>query len=537
MRSIAFILFGSLLLAAISALAEKPALVVFISVDQLRGDMPYTYRDRFGEGGFRRFMDHGTSYTNAHFGHLTTYTASGHATLSTGGNPREHGLVGNYWIDPSTGESIYCVGDKNSPLLGDPSKSGRSPMNLMVETIGDALIDATGGKARVFSIAHKDRSAILMGGHKGKAFWYDSGTGRYVTTTYYYDQYPKWVAQWNKEDPADRYLDATWNLLQDRSTYRYRDQDEREVELTHPRLGETFPHSLEGLQGGALYETLGTTPFGDEMTVSLAKEAILAEKLGQGEVTDFFALGLSATDYIGHAFGPYSLEAEDNILRIDALLADFFAFLDTEIGLDNILLVLSADHGVDGNPPEHPSQQLDYKQMLEVARGVMKDQFGAGEDAIRGFSVPSIYFSPELIAARPNDIAAMESAVAEAVLTVPGVAHAVPRHLLASGNLDETELMGRVLRSFHPERTGNIMIVHKPYHRIYSGRLSYTATHGTPYDYDTHVPVMFAGPGVSNVETGREVGPESIAATLAALLDIDPPAGATGPVLKEVVGE
>ena len=240
MRSSAFIVFSSMFLAAISARAEKPTLVVFISIDQLRGDMPQTYKDRFVEGGIRRFFEDGAVYTNAHFGHTTTYTASGHATLSTGGNPREHGLIGNQWIDASTGESIYCVQDTDHKILGKRStrtSAGTSPKNMLVETIGDVLIGATDGKSKVFSVSRKDRSAILMGGHKGKAFWYDGDTGGVVTSTYYYDEYPKWVAEWNDAKFADRYEGASWNLLRERSSYVYRDRDEREVELTHPQIG------------------------------------------------------------------------------------------------------------------------------------------------------------------------------------------------------------------------------------------------------------------------------------------------------------
>ncbi|MCH8205199.1 MAG: alkaline phosphatase family protein [Candidatus Hydrogenedentes bacterium] len=539
MRTLAVLIFGSMLLAAISAPAEKPALVVFISVDQLRGDMPHTYRDRFVEGGLRRFFDEGAVYSNAHFGHTTTYTASGHATLATGGNPREHGLVGNSWIDPATGKTVYCVQDTGHTLLGKRStreSAGTSPKNLLVETIGDVLIDATEGRARVFSVSRKDRSAILMGGHKGKAFWYDGETGGIVTSTYYYDKYPKWVAKWNDAKHADRYKGAVWDLLRDRSSYIYRDQDEREVELTHPQLGETFPHSLEGLEGRELYSTLTVMPFADELTADFAKEIMLNEKLGQSGVTDMLMLGLSATDGIGHVFGPYSLEAEDNILRLDALLADFFAFLDEQVGLDKTILVLSSDHGVDGNPPGQWMGQLNPVTAVETARAALKARYGDDREYVHRLVSPYIYFTPALLKERAGDIAEMEDHAAEALLDVDGVAYAIPRHKILAGDLDDSPLMQRVARSFHPELSGNVFVIPHKFYRIYT-TLRYTATHGTPYDYDTHVPVMFAGPGVSNVETGREVGPESIAATLAALLDIDPPAGATGPVLKEVIGE
>ncbi len=540
MRTIAFaLLFSALLLAAASALAEKPALVVFVSVDQLRGDMPYTYRDRFVEGGFRRFFEEGTVYSNAHFVHATTYTACGHATLSTGCNPREHGVIGNSWLDPATGRTIYCVQDTGHTLLGKQSANeyaGRSPKNLLAETIGDALVDAMAGKARVFSVSRKDRTAILMGGQKGKAFWYDGETGGVVTSTYYYDEYPEWVAEWNDAKHADRYLDKSWNLLRDRSSYIYRDQDERDVELTHPQIGETFPHSLEGLRGRALYGALTVMPFADELTADFAKEAVLHEKLGQGGETDMLMLGLSATDGVGHVFGPYSLEAEDNILRLDVLLADFFAFVDEEVGLDKTILVLSSDHGVDGNPPGQRMGQLDPGTAVETARAALKARYGDDREYVhRRLATPYIYFRAELLQDHAEDIAEMEDLVAEALLDVDGVAFAIPRHKILAGDLDDSPLMQRIARSFHAELSGNVFVVQEEFYRIYT-TLRYTATHGSPYSYDTHVPVMFAGPGISKAESDREVGPESIAATLAALLKIEPPSHATGPVLKEVAG-
>jgi len=342
--------------------------------------------------------------------------------------------------------------------------------------------------------------------------------------------------EWNEAKPADGYEDKVWGLLRDRATYIYRDQDEREAELTHPLIGETFPHSLDGLSGKTLYDVLNVMPFSDELTTDFAKEIVLNEGLGKGSATDMLMLGLSATDGIGHAFGPYSLEAEDNILRVDALLADFFAFLDEHIGLDKTLLILSSDHGVDGNPEGQYMGQLDPVDAVMAARKALKARYGDDREYVHRLVTPYVYFTPELLRDRPGDIAEMEDYVAEVLLEVEGVAHAIPRHKILAGDLDHSPLMKRVARSFHSELSGNVFVIQDKFYRIYS-TVRFTATHGSPYAYDTHVPVMFAGPGVSKVQTDREIGPESIAATIAALLGIDPPSGATGPVLEEVVGE
>ena len=539
MRKLNCLLVVLFLAIPLVAMAEKPALVVLISVDQLRGDMPQEYRDRFVEGGFRRFFDAGVVYPNAHFGHTTTYTASGHATLATGGNPREHGLIGNSWIDAATGDTVYCVQDTEHTLLGANTSrtSGTSPKNMLSPTIGDALIDATDGEARVFSVSRKDRSAILMGGHKGKAYWFDGVSGRYITSTYYHDEYPAWITRWNDAKPADAYAGGAWTLLRDRATYTYRDQDEREAELTHPVIGETFPHSFEGLEGRSLYGVLNVTPFSDSLTVDIAQTLIREHKLGRGSATDFLAVGLSATDGVGHAFGPYSLEAEDNVLRVDLLLSEFFEFLEEWIGMDKVVVALSADHGVDGNPPGQEMGIMNSTQTLEAAKAAVKNKYGADADYVGRFSTPYVYFTPEALALPAEKQAEVEAVIARALRKVDGVAYAISKHQIVTNDLDGSPVMQRVRRSFHPDLSGSVFVIQDEYHRIASGRVPYTATHGTPYGYDTHVPVMFLGPGIPNATVDRAVGPESIAATLAALLGIEAPSGATGPVLSEVTGE
>lgn len=522
-----------------AAHAEDPALVVVISVDQLRGDLPLMYEERLGEDGFRRFLDRGTAYTNAHYGHTTTYTGSGHATLSTGGNPREHGIIGNDWIDPESGDTVYCVEDQGQKLLGTRTSphDGTSPRNLLAETIGDVLIASTEGKAKVVSVSRKDRSAILLGGKKGKAFWYDSGSGQFITSDYYYTAYPRWAERWNEAGHADAYGDKVWDLL--RPASEYVQTDDRAIEVGYPLFGTTLPYSLKELSERQLYGALSVTPFADELVVSFAKAAVENEQLGLRGVTDMLMVGLSATDSIGHQWGPYSREQEDNLLRVDALLQEFFAYLDERFGRENVLLVLSADHGVDGYPPGvERIGQLNPLDLVNTAKDVLKAEYGDTREYVQRFSVPYIYFTPALREERPEDIAAMESKVAKALRTMDGVAYAIPAHKIAAGELDhENPIMERVYRSYHPKLSGNVLVIQDAYYHIYSGSPRYTATHGTPYSYDTHVPVWFYGPGIAAQRIDRAVGPESLAPTVAALLDIPIPAQATGPVLEDVAGK
>jgi len=526
----------ALLGVASSAWAEKPALVVYLVVDQLRGDMPLAYKDRFGEDGLRRFLDHGTLYTNAHYRHAVTLTGAGHATLCTGGSPREHGVIGNDWTDPATGKNVYCAQDTAHKLLGAQTteNAGTSPKNLQVPTLAEALIDASGGQSRVFGVSGKDRGAILMAGAKGKAFWFSNETGGFVTSDYYYAEYPAWVAAFNTPAPADRYLGKSWDLI--RPIAEYKNPDERPTELTNPIIGGVFPHSFEGLDARKLYSVLSTTPFSDELTLDFARAIVENENLGRGPATDLLTVSLSATDIIGHQFGPESREHEDQILRLDAQLAAFFAFLDEKIGAGNYVTALSADHGVDGNPNEKPTGQTNPVDIVAAAKNALKGKYGDTEEYVQVFSASYIYFTPALLESRPADIAAMEDLAAEAVRSVPGVAYAIPAHKIAAGQLDpENRLMDKVARSYHPGRSGNVFVVQEAYHRFFARTPTMSATHGSPYSYDTHVPVYFVGPGIPAQTIDDRVGPENIVPTLATMLGVPIPSGAKEAPLTAVL--
>ena len=330
-------------------------LVVQITVDQLRGDLPMRYRDRLGEGGFRYLLEQGVHYSNAHYRHANTETAVGHATLVTGADPSAHGIVGNDWIDPVSGAFVYNTEDDRHHLVGKERKAhqGVSPRNLLASTIGDELVLSNGGRSRVFSVSGKDRGAILPGGHAGKAFWYSKSSGQFVTSSYYYDAYPGWVEAWNGAAPAEAYRGRSWELLREKSTYQAADRDDRAYEAAALGMGRVFPHAY----GDDKYLTLrlGITPPVDELTLDFVKTLIREEGLGQRGATDFLAVSFSATDYVGHLFGPSSLESEDMILRVDRTLAELFQAIDQAVGLENSLIVLSADHG-GPDAPERASE-------------------------------------------------------------------------------------------------------------------------------------------------------------------------------------
>ncbi|MAZ88330.1 MAG: alkaline phosphatase, partial [Cellvibrionaceae bacterium] len=315
--------------------------MVQITVDQLRGDMPASVRERLPEGGLRYLFEQGIHYQNAHYRHANTETAVGHATLFTGALPAQHGIVGNDWIDQATQAFVYNTEDDAHFILGNTPKphQGVSPKNLLVPTIGDQLVSA--GLGRVFSVSGKDRGAILPGGHQGKAFWYSKSSGQFVTSSYYYQSYPQWVEGWNQKLLSDHFRGNQWALSREGRDYRKLTEDDRAFEADLLGFGRTFPHNY----GDSKYVPLlvGLSPPIDEITIDFALTMMDNESIGLATGTDMLAISLSATDYVGHLYGSGSLEAEDNLFRLDRQLAKLFTFIDERVGLENTLIVLSAD--------------------------------------------------------------------------------------------------------------------------------------------------------------------------------------------------
>jgi len=463
---------------------EKPKLILQITIDQMRGDFPMRYKDRLEEGGFRYLMEKGTHYINTHFQHADTETPIGHAALFTGTYPAYNGIVAGNWFDMDKGKVIYNCEDDRYPMIGKkPAKGkGRAPTNLLSSTIGDELVISNNSQSRVFSVSIKDRGAILPGGHTGKAFWYSKSDGSFASSTYYYKKYPGWVKKWNAKKLADKYKETSWELLHDVSTYVFGKDDDRPFEVDMFGLGTTFPHPVKG-DSKYFYASLIATPFGDELTADFAKTLIKAEKIGQGKHTDFMAMSFSVTDYIGHVFGPSSLEAEDNILRVDRLLADLFRFIDEQVGLDKTLIIVSADHGMCEAP--------EYMQGLGFEVGRLTSIIGA-----------------------------------------------MTRTDLLKGSFAPTPVNMTILNNFHPKRSGHVHVIADQFWYFYYEMETTTkiaAIHCSPWTYDTYVPLFFAGYGIPSQRIARPVTPYDIAATIATCLEIKPPSGSVGIPLVEVL--
>jgi len=548
-------------LVATSAQASenrKPRLVLQITVDGLRGDLPLRYADRLGKGGFRYLLEKGTYYSNAHYQHSNTETIVGHVILATGAFPSASGMVANVWLDRESGKLAYNIEDDRYRTLStepfvdkkteiDPTQKaaqtdGRSPKAILTSTFSDELFVSNGGRSKIFGVSVKDRGAVSLAGHAGKAFWFSKKTGEFVTGTYYYDEYPKWVAAWNDTHLSDAYQGKSWELMQDRSTYVFGGADDRGYETDFPGYGRTFPHPFGDKSSKYFYTLLTVSPAGDELTLDFAKALIDNEQLGQDDITDYLSVSFSSTDYVGHLFGPSSLEAEDNILRVDRTLADLLQYVDKKVGLKNTLIVLAADHGVPEAPEYMASlgmetgrltpSKIDTSPLMEA----LKQRFGIDKELIKLYYHPYVYLDREVIREKGLNQAEVERAIATELMKLDGIAAAVPSSDLLKGDLPDTPLIRQIRRNFHSKRSGDIYLVQEPYWFLYSdSSIPLCTIHGSPWRYDTYVPIIFAGVNVPAQRISRSVHPLDIAPTLSAYLGIKPPSGSLGTPLSEVL--
>jgi predicted AlkP superfamily pyrophosphatase or phosphodiesterase len=542
--------------------AADPAgvrLVLQVTVDQLRGDLPLRYFDRLGEGGLRYLWTEGIVYRDAHHPHANTETIVGHATLATGAYPSIHGMVGNVWYDRETGFTTYNVEDPDYRLLTagadvdqateiDPTQraarsDGRSPRAILSSTFADELRAANDGRSRVIAVSVKDRGAISMAGHSGTAYWFSKSGGEFVTSNYYLDRYPEWVVEWNRAKYPLRYAGTQWTLLNDAQSYLFAATDDRPWEIDLAGFGRTFPHTYAAADSRYFTTQLTVSPAGDELVLDFALAALQAERLGQDDDIDYLSVSFSATDYVGHLFGPSSLEEEDNILRLDRTLARLFAAVDEQVGLDRTLIVLSADHGGPDTPGylnslRIPAAYIDPDQWDKAAAiQRVKRRFGIDGELIASYNHPYVYLDPAVKAREDISQEALEAAVVDELSRFDGISVAVSSTALRRGQVPDTELYRAVLRNFHPKRSGDVFIVFEPNRFINDMEgLSVASTHGSPWRYDTFVPIVFAGAGLQPAVVDRRVYTVDIAPTLSAFTGAKPPSGSRGELLHEALG-
>lgn len=520
--------------------SEKPKLVVGIIVDQMRQEYLYRFKDRFVEGGFKRFSEQGFMLTNGHYNYIPTYTGPGHASVYTGTTPATHGIIANEWYNRQLGKFIYCAEDSTVTNVGGTAENGKiSPRNLLTTSITDELRFATAKRAKVVGIAIKDRGASLPAGHTGDAYWYDSSNGEFMTSTYYYSTatLPKWVSDFNAKKLPDSYLKQTWNPLFPINTYKNSLPDDNAFEgIFVGKTSPTFPYHLDSLKssnGG--YGLISSTPYGNSLTLDFSYAAIEGEKLGQRDETDFLAVSFSSPDYIGHRFGPSSVEVEDNYLRLDQELAKFFDYLDKKIGKGQYLVFLSADHAVAEVPAymvseRVPAGNFNSGMLSGQLKGFAMAMYGEG-NWVLSYSNEQIFLNKELAKEKKIDFVQMQRDFADFVLRFKGVKEAYTATDLRSQEFTKSR-PHLLQQGYNHKASGDVLLVLEP--AWLTGGLRGT-THGSGYSYDTHVPISFYGWGIKPGQSSEYTTVTDIAPTLAVLLKLKFPNGTTGNPIRAIV--
>jgi predicted AlkP superfamily pyrophosphatase or phosphodiesterase len=516
-----------------SAAAPRPQLLVMVVIDGLPMRQVTGYRDQLAPDGFARFLDRGRWFANAHYGHGHTVTAAGHAVMLSGAHPQRTGIISNEWRDPASGDPVYNTGDASYQYLDNPTAplSGTSPRNLKVETLGDVLRTRS-PQSKVIGISGKDRGAILPAGHKGTAYMYMTETGKFTSSTYYMPALPQWVTAFNAAKPADAFFQKTWAPLLPEAAYARSVPDGQAWQVASGngnRLPAVIGDKMDA-PGARFYGNLLASPFGDELTLAFARAAVTNEQLGQRGVQDLLSVSLSSHDYINHAFGPESRLSHDHLLHLDRHLQAFFRFLDQTVGAGNYVLALTADHGFTDTPEWAASQGRDAGRFnnapaLAAVNGALAARFGVDKLA-RGFSAAGLLLNEKLAAERGLDLAAVQAVARDELLKLPGVSAVFTREQLL-GDDKSTPYLEGMRKSFDPARAAQLQIVLKP-HWIFSYRPG-GSTHGSPYEYDTHVPLLFWGPGyVGQGEMQARAEVADLAPTLAAVAGLPAPAQAQG---------
>lgn len=530
-------------LSPVIAAEAPPRLAVVLVVDQMRSDYLVRFRPYFGEGGFKRMLEGGTDYRNCHYRHAVTKTAAGHATILSGVHAEVHGIIGNEWADGATFEWYNAVEDRDAPLVGLPpranryanatfaAKAGRSPRNFLGSTVGDWLKTRYGAAAKAVGIAGKDRSAILPVGHRPDgAYWLSEGI--FVTSTYYRPELPAWVQEFNAKHNAAAYAGHTWERLLDHEVYdRVQGPDDAEGEDESAGLPRTMPKTL-GEPGGTLNNAFTRTPWSNEHVALLAAQALESEQLGLDDVPDLLTLSFSQPDVAGHAYGPDSHEVMDSYLRLDRALAALFAKLDAHVGAGRWVAVLTADHAV--SPlPERIIAEKGPGAAGRINGGALDRHVTAALDAAFGALEAPLFWAMrdnsgyrvnrKALAAKGLTEEQVSAELAAALRNRPEIAAAYTRaQLTGSGPLDEWGVMTR--RSFFPDRSADVLFIENP-NFMFSSK---GTNHGTPHEYDTHVPQLWYGAGVPAGERLERVGVDDIAPTLAGLLGVQPMPEAKG---------
>ena len=513
-----------------AAAIERPKLVVGIVVDQMRWDYLYRYQKRYTDGGFKRLLGEGFSCDNTMIPYVPSVTAIGHTCIYTGSVPSIHGIAGNNFV--KDGKKVYCTDDDSVKPVGTTSVAAlMSPRNLWVSTIGDEMKIASNGRAKVVGVALKDRASILPAGHNPNgAFWFDDQTGCFITSSYYMDHLPKWVEAFNDKRLPEQYLSQKWNTLYPKNTYTESTTDENEYENgIREGVKATLPLNLPELYKKYGYGIIRNTPFGNSLTLDMAKAAIDGEQLGADDETDLLTVSCSSTDYIGHQVGTHAIETEDTYLRLDKAIADFLAYLDSKVGKGNYLVFLSADHGAMNNAAflqdrRIPAGSWDASATAKKLNHVLAKEYPEAGDIVKTVMNYQVFFNRDVIKSKQLDFDNIKQTVVNVLKEDPSVLYACDMAKASTESIPE-EVKFRIINGYNRERSGDVVIILKP--NFYAHGMKGT-DHGAWNSYDTHIPLVFMGWGIKHGATTKQTFMTDIAPTIAAMLHVQAPNGCVG---------
>jgi predicted AlkP superfamily pyrophosphatase or phosphodiesterase len=515
---------------------SRPKLVVGLVVDQMRWDYLYRFQKRYTDGGFKRLLREGFSAENTLIPYTPTHTACGHATIYTGSVPAINGIIANNWFDPQAGRDVYCVEDKEVKTVGSTSTAGQmSPKNLLVTTVTDELRMATNFRSKVISVSQKDRGSILPAGHTGNgAYWYDSKTGSYISSTHYMQELPEWVVNFNAQKLPNQFLEKDWHTLFPIDTYVESTADDKSYErMFAGAKSSTFPHLFKQYVNKN-YGMLTSMPYGNTYTLEFAKQAVQYEKMGQTGNTDFLAISLSSTDYVGHQFGPNSVELEDTYLRLDRDISDFLTYLDKSLGKGNYTLFLTADHAathIPGYSRENkmPGGVISSRKIKNSLDSLIKKEFDV-DKAIFNFSANQIIFDRESIKEEEADYDKIKQACIDYLVKQDGILNAVDLKNINGASIPQ-EIKTKLINGYNARRSGDVYVLFDS--GWYTSNVG--TGHGAWNPYDSHIPAVFMGWGIKQGKSNQRYYMTDITPTLSALLHIQEPSGSIGNVITELL--
>jgi predicted AlkP superfamily pyrophosphatase or phosphodiesterase len=516
---------------------KAPKLVVGIVVDQMRTDYIYRYWNRFGDGGFKRLVNEGFFCKNTHYNYVPTYTGPGHSSIYTGAAPSAHGIIANDWFSKEAGKEMYCVSDAKAKPIGTTSKNGMmSPHNQLTTTLGDELKLFTNGKSKVFGVSLKDRSSVLPVGHAGNAaFWFDEETGNFVSSDWYVKELPTWLNSFNAKKLPKTYLEKGWNTLYGIETYTNSIADDNKYEKAPSKKEKpVFPYDYKTQIAANSWGILKASPWGNTITKDLSIECLKNEQLGKDDISDMLCISFSSTDYVGHSYGLRAVETEDVYLRLDKDLEELLKTLDAEVGQENYVLFLTADHGAADvaaylKDLKIPAGYLKEKLIEKELKTFCKKQFD--DSLIVNLSNQQIFLNETKLAALKLNSDDVEKALANKLIQMDGISEAYPSSVLKYEGFKGDSPKSLIANGYNHKRSGNVAFSYLP------GWLDIPetgTTHGSEFTYDTHVPLIFFGAGIKKGESVKNYYITEIAPTISVLLNNPFPNGCTSKPIEEV---